>query len=123
VTTHQPNSEYCHPARIEVALSPDGEAWQPAGTIKHDDLWIPPGDYEPWEHDDSPEYADLPAGGRLAYSFPLAIAEPSAARYVRFVFIPQEEKGMGISELQVFDQVDVQPAPPLVAPISGRTSN
>jgi len=111
VATHQPNAEYCHPQSVEVAVSEDGEAWQPVGTIRHDDLWKPPGDYEPWEHDDDPSYSDLPAGGRLAYSYPLAFEQPSEGRYVRFVFTPLAGKGMGISELQVFDSVTVTPWP------------
>lgn len=116
VTTHQPNGHYCHPARVDVAVSSDGQAWQEAGTIRHDDLWNPPGDYEPWEHDDSPQYEHLPATGRLAYSFPLAFDNPLPARYVRFTAAPLNGKGMGISELQVFDRVEVRTASRLVAP-------
>lgn len=109
VTTHQPNARWCHPATIEVAVSEDGRRCQSAGTIRHDDLWNPPGDYEPWEHDDSPAYEHLPACGRLAYSFPLVFAKPLAGRYVRFVCTPLDGKGMGISELQAFERVDVSP--------------
>ncbi len=111
VSTHQPNARFCHPATVEVAVSEDGQRWQPAGTIRHDDLWNPPGDYEPWEHDDSPAYANLPAGGRLAYSFPLVFTPPLTGRYVRFVCTPLDGKGMGISELQVFEQVAASPWP------------
>lgn len=111
VSTHQPNARFCHPASIEVAVSDDGQQWQSAGTIRHDDLWNPPGDYEPWEHDDSPAYASLPACGRLAYSFPLVFARPITGRYVRWVFTPLAGKGIGISELQVFDSVVVSPWP------------
>ncbi len=111
VSTHQPNANFCHPFSIELTVSADGQRWQSAGTIRHDDLWSPPGDYEPWEHDDSPVYASLPAGGRLAYSFPLVLAQPLTGRCVRLVFTPQAGKGMGISELQVFDQVEVSPWP------------
>ncbi len=111
VSTHQPNARFCHPASIEVAVSDDGQQWQSAGTIQHDDLWNPPGDYESWEHDDSPAYTGLPACGRLAYSFPLVFAKPFAGRYVRWIFTPLDDKGMGISELQAFDDVVVSPWP------------
>jgi hypothetical protein len=111
VSTHQPHADFCHPASVEVAVSEDGRQWQLAGTIRHDDLWNPPGDYEPWEHDDSPVYAGLPACGRLAYSFPLVFPKPLRGRYVRFVCEPLEGKGMGISELQVFEQIEVTPWP------------
>ena len=96
---------------VEVAVSLDGNKWQPAGTIHHDDLWKPPGDYEPWEHDDSPKYAHLPAGGRLAYSYPLAFPSPVQARYIRFDCKLLEGKGLGVSELQAFDRVLVSPWP------------
>jgi hypothetical protein len=111
VSTHQPNAYFCHPATIEVAVSEDNQHWQSAGVIRHDDLWDPPGDYEPWEHDDSPAYESLPGGGRLAYSFPLVFARPLTGRYVRSVCTPLDGKEMGISELQAFDQVAVSPWP------------
>ncbi|MBE0535757.1 MAG: hypothetical protein IH624_08815 [Phycisphaerae bacterium] len=116
VSTHQPNEKYCHPEWTDVAVSVDGKAWRPAGILRHNDLFTPPGDYEPWEHDDSPQYDHLPAAGRLAYSFPLAFDNPLAARHVRFTCNPQEGRGMGLSEFQVFDTVETHPAPPLVAP-------
>lgn len=111
VTTHQPNARYCHPASIEIAVSTDAERWQPAGRIGHDDLWNPPGDYEPWEHDDDPSYDALPAGGRLAYAYPVALDAPVEARYVRFTCAPLEGRGLGLSELEVFDAVTVEPWP------------
>lgn len=107
VSSHQPNADYCHPQRVEVAVSADGEAWHGAGTIRHDDLWKPPGDYEPWEHDDDPRYDHLRAGGRLAYSYPLVFDAPLLGRYVRVTCTALEGKGMGLSELQVFDRVNV----------------
>ena len=115
VSTHQPNAAFCHPASIEVSVSDDGRAWRPAGVIRHDDLWRPPGDYEPWEHDDTPAYADLPACGRLAYSYPLVFQKPAGARYVRFVCTPLKERGMGLSELGVFEQAEVRPWPADIA--------
>jgi len=118
ISTHQPNEHYCHPERIDVAVSADGAAWESAGTVEHNDLWRPPGDYEPWEHDDSPQYAHLPAGGRLAYSHPLAFAEALCGRYVRLIFAPLQGRGMGLSEIQVFDDVKIRKAAPLVAPLA-----
>lgn len=118
VSTHQPSTQYCHPQRINVDISVDGKSWQHAGTIRHNDLWKPPGDYEPWEHDDSPRYSNLPAGGRLAYSYPLTIEEPCTGRYVRFVCTPLEGRGMGLSEIEVFDQVRVSSVAPAVAPLA-----
>jgi len=108
VATHQPNALFCHPQRVIVETSADKENWRREGVIHHDDLWTPPADYEPWEHDDDPRYEKLPAGGRLAYVFPLVFPEPSNARYVRFTFEPQRGKGMGLSELQVFDHLEVR---------------
>ncbi|MHC4176860.1 MAG: discoidin domain-containing protein, partial [Planctomycetota bacterium] len=111
VSTHQPNPDYCHPHRVEIAISEDGETWKPAGTIRHNDLWKPPGDYEPWEHDDDPSYHELPAGGRLAYTFPLIFDTRLSGRYVRFVCTPLDGKGLGLSELEVFNRVNVRPWP------------
>lgn len=122
ISTHQPNLRYCHPRKIEVAVSSDSENWSRCGAIDHDDLWKPPGDYEPWEHDDDPKYSDLPAGGRLAYRYPLAFDEAVSGRFVRIICMPLKERGMGISEIEVFDSVEVSPAPPLVAPLRLRSS-
>ncbi len=107
VCSHQPSSEYCHPGEVEVAVSVDGKVWNEAGTIHHNDVWSPPADYEYWEHDDDPDYRQLPAGGRLAYRYPLSWETPRSGRYVRFQCTPLEGRGMGLSELQVFDQVRV----------------
>jgi len=118
ISTHQPNERFCHPAEAAVAVSTDGQTWQPAGTIHHHDLWNPPGDYELWEYDDAPQYRKLPAGGRLAYSFPLIFAKPLSGRYVRFTLKPQAERGLGISELSVYDQITTRqwPQPEIVLP-------
>jgi hypothetical protein len=115
VSTHQPTEEYCHPERIEVAVSANGETWLPGGIIEHNHLWKPPGDYELWEHDDSPRYADLPAGGRLAYSYPLAFARSLRGRYVQLIFTPLEGRGMGLSEIEVFAEVETGKTAPLVS--------
>lgn len=117
VSTHQPSVKYCHPQRIDVGVSVDGASWRHVGTIHHNDLWKPPGDYEPWEHDDNPKYSTLPAGGQLAFSYPLALEEPFAVRYVRLVCTLLEARGLGLSEIEVFDQVKVSPSPPAVAPL------
>ena len=116
VSTHQPNEKYCHPGRIDVAVSTRGKIWLSAGKIEHNNLWQPPGDYEPWEHDDSPQYAHLPAGGRLAYSYPLPFEQSLSGRYVRFVFTPLQGRGMGLSEIEVFDEMITRKAAPMVAP-------
>jgi hypothetical protein len=115
ISTHQPNRQYSHPGRIEVAVSTDGEAWLSGGRIEHNDLWQPPGDYEPWEREDSPQYAHLPAGGRLAYSFPLPFEQSLRGRYVRLIFTPLQGRGMGLSEIEVFDEVKTRKASPVVA--------
>lgn len=117
ISTHQPNSRYCHPRQIDVAVSDDGKSWQAAGRIEHDDLWNPSADYEPWEHDDNPKYDDLPAAGRLAYRYPLAFDKPFTGRFVRIVCTPLEGRGMGLSEIEVFDKAAVSLAPALVAPL------
>jgi hypothetical protein len=111
VATHQPNARFRHPKTVAVDVSDGGTNWESAGTIRHDDLWNPPGDYEPWEYDQGWKYASLPAGGRLAYSFPLVFRQKANARYVRFICTPLEGKGLGLSELQVFDDVTVKPWP------------
>ncbi len=109
--THQPNARYCHPKTVELAVSADGQAWEKVGVIQHDDLWKPAGDYEAWEHDQDWKYAALPAGGRLAYGFPLVFPKPTTARLVRFTFTPLDGRGLGISELQLFDKATVSPWP------------
>ncbi len=116
VSSHQPNEKYCHPRLINIAVSVNGREWRDCGRIEHNDLWQPPGDYEPWEHDDNPKYLNLPAGGRLAYRFPLAFDEPLTGRYVRFICAPLQGRGIGLSEVEVFDEVDIRRAPAIVAP-------
>jgi hypothetical protein len=111
VNTHQPNERFCHPQSVEVAVSADGQSWQAGGVIQHHDLWNPPGDYEPWEYDQGWKYLNLPAGGRLAYGFPKAFLKPLTGRFVRFAFTPLAGRGLGISELQVFDQCTITPWP------------
>ncbi len=122
ICTHQPNMNYNHPARVDVLLSADGTTWSSVGSVYHDDLWQPPGDYEPTEYDDHLDLAGLPAGGRQAYCFPLAFPRQSG-RMVRFVFTPREGKGMGISELEVYTRMQVADWPaditlPSIQPMS-----
>lgn len=111
VSTHQPNARFCHPKTVAVVVSRDGKNWEQAGAINHNDIWDPPGDYEPWEYDQGWKYVSLPAGGRLAYSFPLVFKQNVSARYVRFVCTPLDGKGLGLSELEVFDNVSVKAWP------------
>ena len=111
VATHQPNEQFCHPAGVTVEVSDDGNAWRAAGELQHNDLWNPPGDYEPWEYDDDPQYRGLPACGRLAYNYPLVFDKPLAARYVRFTCTPLKGRGIGLSEMSVYDRAEVQAWP------------
>jgi hypothetical protein len=104
VVTHQPDADHCHAARIEVALSADGASFVPAGVIRHDDVWSPPGDVLPWERSISPDFATLPAGGNLAHAFWLPLASPQTARRVECRFVPQAGRGLGISEIQVLSR-------------------
>jgi hypothetical protein len=107
ITTHQPNNTYCHPSTIRVEYSEDGKNYTIAGTIRHDEIWSPPGNYLPWERDQSQKYADLPDGGRLTYPFWLVSEVPFNGRYIRCTFTPQNGKGLGISEIQAFTALTV----------------
>ena len=111
VCTHQPNENYCHPRLIEVSVSRRGRRWIRAGVIKHDDLYKPPGNWLPWEHDDDPDFEGLAAKGRLAFRYPLVFPRPLWGRLVRFAFEPLPKKGLGISELEVYDSVGVKDWP------------
>jgi hypothetical protein len=107
---------YAYPARIAVEISADGVSWTNAGTIRHDDVWSPPGDFLPWEHEDDPSYDVLPAGGRLAFCFPLILPQPAQARYIRLSCEPLKGWGMGLSEVEVYDSVTVKPWPDEINP-------
>jgi len=111
VCTHQPDEKYCHPKLVEVSVSQKGDRWTRAGVIGHGDLWSPPGNWLPWEHDDDPDFEGLPAKGRLAFRYPLAFPRPLRGRFVRFAFEPLAGKGLGISELEVYDSVQVKDWP------------
>lgn len=107
ISTHQPNGRFCHPKCIDVLVSTDKQDWQAAGSALHNDIWDPPADYEPWEHDDNPRYDALPAAGRLAYAFPVIFDKPMQGRYVRLVITPLAGRGAGLSEVEMFTKVDV----------------
>ena len=107
ITTHQPNDIYCHPDAILVEYSQDDKNYTTAGTIHHNEIWSPPGNYLPWERDQSLKYADLPDGGRLAYPFWLIPKAPFKGRYIRLTFTPQNGRGVGISEIQAFAALTV----------------
>jgi hypothetical protein len=120
IATHQPDASWCHPARIDVALSTDGSTWTEAGSASHDDVWSPPSDDEPWEHEDAPRFAHLPAGGRLAHTFPVILASPAGARFVRVTCVPLEGRGMGLSEIQVVERVEERPWPEDIVHVGSR---
>ncbi|MFH1845660.1 MAG: FlgD immunoglobulin-like domain containing protein [bacterium] len=105
ITTHQPDSSYCHADSIVVAVSGDDVSYQVIGTIRHRDVWSPTGDRMRWGFEGSPAFAQLPAGGRLAFPFWLLPDVVPTARYVRCRFAPQAGRGIGISEIQVLSAV------------------
>ncbi len=107
LTTHQPDAEFCHPARIVVEAAGADAVYHQVGVVTHDQIWNPPGNFLGHEFDASPDYADLPAGGRLAYAFWLVPATATDARYLRCTFEPQAGRGIGISEIQALSHVDV----------------
>jgi hypothetical protein len=111
VVTHQPEAAWCHPARLDFAVSEDGKSWTLVASATHDDVWNPPADDEPWEHEDSPRFAALPAGGRLVHTFQGILPGPADARFVRVTAAALEGRGMGLSEIQVFDRVAIEPFP------------
>ncbi|YCM43424.1 hypothetical protein V2O64_19130 [Verrucomicrobiaceae bacterium 227] len=103
------------PETITVETSIDGEKFTLAGEAGHHQVFDPPADFIPWEHDDSPAYAALPAGGRLAFPYRVIFEKPQATRYLRVTCRAQEGWGQLLSEIQAFDTVAVDDAvPPLV---------
>ncbi len=104
-----------YPAVITVETSLDGQNFSPVGEATHHQVFDPPADFVPWEHDDSPQYAALPAGGRLAFAYRVILEEPVTARFVRVNCHAQDGWGQLLSEIQVFDGVTVdRQVPPLV---------
>jgi len=126
ITTHQPNAEFCHPDSIVVSGAGDGQGFQPLGVIRHDQVWNPTGDFLGHESDRSPRYADLPAGGRLAFAYWLILDQPRTLRYLQCAFQPLAGRGVGISEIQALSAVEVGDWPdrevyvPAASAVAGR---
>jgi hypothetical protein len=110
----EPGFHLAYPSRIVVETSLDGREFRVLGEAPHNQVFDPPADFLPWEHDDSPRYAALPAGGRLAYAYRIIPDRPATARYVRVTAPSQKGWGTMLSEIQAFDTVtadrDVPPA-------------
>jgi hypothetical protein len=103
------------PATITVEGSADGVSFSKVGEAVHNQVFDPPADFQPWENDDSPRYAALPAGGRLAYAYRVIFAKPVDTRYLRITCTVQRGWGMLLSEIQAFDKVSVDTnVPPAV---------
>jgi len=111
VTTHQPNAGYAHPAGIVAEISDDGTSWRPYGETGHDALWRPEGNFLDWGYAHSSAYDDLPAQGRLAFPFWILPAATEAGRHLRLTFTLQDGTGLGLSEIQAFDEVVVEDWP------------
>lgn len=105
VTTHQPDADYCHPARVDVDFGPDGTSWSSLGSMVHDDIWQLDGGELLWGSASSPDFADLPAGGRLAHPFWLIPADAISGRHLRVTFTPLSGHGIGLSEIQLFTTI------------------
>jgi len=107
-----------YPDTITVETSPDGKAFARAGVAGHDQVFDPPADYAPWEFDDAPQYAALPAGGRLAYAYRVIFEKPVQARHIRVTCACRKGWGVLLSEIQAFDRVtiDRDVPPPVVLP-------
>jgi len=111
----EPGFKLAYPAAIALETSVDGVTFTKAGEADHHQVFNPPADFLPWEHDDSPQFAELPAGGRLAYAYRIILPSPAKARYVRVTCTGQKDWGMLLSEIQVFDQVTIdRNVPPAV---------
>jgi hypothetical protein len=108
----EPGLQLAHPKRIIVEASEDGTTFTQVGEAGHHQVFAPTADFQPWEHDESPKYAALPAGGRLAYAYRIIFAELAKARYVRVRCEAQPGWGLLLSEIEAFDGVTVDTAPP-----------
>lgn len=104
----EPGFKLAYPKVIQVEVSEDGKSFTKVGEAAHHQVFDPPADFQPWEQDDSPQYALLPAGGRLAYAYRVIFKRPQTARFVRVTCESQKDWGMLLSELQVFEQMTVQ---------------
>jgi hypothetical protein len=107
VSTHQPNPDYAHPARIVAEISSDGSNWTPIGEALHDQVWHPEGDFLDWGFVQSNAYADWPAGG----PFWVLPAAPASGRWLRVTCELQDGLGLGWSEIQAFSAVTVDDWP------------
>lgn len=107
-----------YPDQIAVETSRDGRTFASAGEARFAQVFEPPADYVPWELDESLLFADLPAGGRLAYAYRIVFPQPVSARYVRVTCTGRKGWGMLLSEIQAFDTVavDRDVPPPVVLP-------
>lgn len=111
----EPGFHLAYPATITVESSLDGMAFTKVGEAEHNQVFDPPADFQPWENDDSPQFAGLPAGGRLAYAYRVILPRPVSARYLRVTCAAQKGWGLLLSEIQVFDRVEVDTqVPPAV---------
>ncbi len=111
----EPGFHLAFPATITVEASLDGTTFTQVGSATHNQVFDPPADFQPWENDDSPQYAALPAGGRLAYAYRVIFDKPANARYLRITCAAQPGWGLLLSEIQAFDKVTVDThVPPLV---------
>ncbi len=104
----EPGFHLAYPATITVETSLDNKTFTPAGRAEHNPVFKPPADFLAWENDESPLFASLPAGGRLAYAYRIILDTPITARYIRVTTTPQKGWGTLLSEIQVFDQVKVE---------------
>lgn len=106
------------PDTITVETSMDGQTFKPGGSAVFDQVFDPPADFVPWELEDSADFADLPAGGRLAHAYRILLSQPAAARYVRVKAAARPGWGLMLSEIQVFDTVstDTNVPPAVVLP-------
>jgi hypothetical protein len=111
VTTHQPNAQFGHAGTIAAFGLDDGGASTSLGVIQHDDIWSPSGDHLDWGYWRSEDFADLPAGGRLAHGYWLVLEAPVTASEIRLEILPLAGHGVGISEVQVFSGVSVSDWP------------
>jgi len=117
----EPGFHLAFPDSITVEVSSDGKTFAKAGQVLHNQVFDPPADHADWELKDSPKYASLPAGGRLAYGYRILFEKPVAARYVRVTCAARKGWGVMLSEIQLFDRVAVNtkvPPPVVLPPLS-----
>jgi RNA polymerase sigma factor (sigma-70 family) len=114
----EPGFHLAFPDSISVEVSSDGKNFLRTGQAVHNQVFDPPADHADWELKDSPKYASLPAGGRLAYGYRILFEKPVVARYVRVSCAARRGWGVMLSEIQVFDRasVNTKVPPPVVLP-------